>query len=673
MTNEGKKTGKGYCGKVLHVDLSARKILYQDLNEAFYRKYLSGLGLGAKILWDRMKPGADPIGPDNILGFTTGLLTDTGSLFTGRFTVVGKSPLSGSWGDSNCGGYFSPSLKRCGVDAVFFYGASPKPLYLYMDDQSAELKDATDLWGKDTIETEGKLKKEYGRRAQVVCIGPAGERLSYMAGICNDGGRIAARGGLGAVMGSKRLKAVVAAGKNRVGVTDKKTMHELRTGFRKRLERIKFMDRFFGDRILGMIGRITRTGLIYPRQPAQLWRLLLSKYGTPSVTAMSAESGDSPIKNWSGIGYKDFPLKRSQQIGAEAVIQFEEKKYGCYSCPLRCGGLMKIDEGPYTIEKMHKPEYETICAFGTLLLNDDLQAIFKINDLVNRGGIDSISCGGTVAFAIECFENGILTLKDTDGLELRWGNADAIIKLTEMIISREGLGDILADGVKLASEKIGHGSEKYAVHCGGVEAPMHDPKFDPGFIISYYCEPTPGRHTISSYQFLDLQHLEKKFTRARKIPTLSTRKERYRYDNKAEGIAINSFYKMLIDCAGACLFGTQVGGNIPLCEWMNAATGWDLSNDDYLVIGERIHQLRHAFNIREGINPIRDFRPHPRVYGDPPLPKGPARHITLDMDMLARSFYQAMHWDLETGKPDLEHLKELKLDEVVEAFYPQEG
>lgn len=200
---------------------------------------------------------------------------------------------------------------------------------------------------------------------------------------------------------------------------------------------------------------------------------------------------------------------------------------------------------------------------------------------------------------------------------------------------------------------------------------MHDPKFDPGFIISYYCEPTPGRHTISSYQYLDLQYLEKKFTRARKIPFLTTRKERYRYDNKAEGMAINSFYKMLLDCAGVCLFGTQVGGNIPLCEWMNAATGWDLSNDDYLVIGERIHQLRHAFNIREGINPIRDFRLHPRVYGDPPLPKGPARHITLDIDMLARSFYQAMRWDLETGKPEIEHLQKLKLNEVVEALYPQ--
>jgi aldehyde:ferredoxin oxidoreductase len=241
-----------------------------------------------------------------------------------------------------------------------------------------------------------------------------------------------------------------------------------------------------------------------------------------------------------------------------------------------------------------------------------------------------------------------------------------------MIINRKGLGDILADGVKRAAERIGQGSKAFAVHCGGVEAPMHDPRFDPGFIFSYCCEPTPGRHTISSYQFLDLQHIEKKFSRAKKIPALTTRKNRYRYDDKGEGIAVNSLYKTLLDCAGICLFGTQIGGDIPICEWMNAATGWDLSNDDYLVIAERVHQLRHAFNIREAINPIRDFRPHQRLCGDPPLQKGPARKVTLDFDMLARSYYEAMHWDQDTGKTDIEHLRGLDLDEVIKTFYPGE-
>jgi aldehyde:ferredoxin oxidoreductase len=433
------------------------------------------------------------------------------------------------------------------------------------------------------------------------------------------------------------------------------------------------MERALGDKMLGLTGKITRSGILYPRQPADLWRMLLRKFGTPSLTAMSAESGDSPIKNWGGIGYKDFPLENSQKIGAETVLKYQEKKYGCHSCPLRCGGIMRITEGPHIINEMHKPEYETICAFGSLLLNDDIFSIFKLNDLVNRAGMDSISTGSVVAFAMECFENGILTPKETDGLELNWGNTDAVIKLTEMIIKREGIGDILADGVKPASEKIGRGSEVFAVHCGGVEAPMHDPRFDPGFIFSYCLEPTPGRHTISSYQFLDLQHIEKKFSRAEKVPAMTTRKERYRYDNKGKGIAVNSLYKTLIDCAGVCLFGTQIGGNIPLCEWMNAATGWDLSNDDYLLIAERVHQLRHAFNIREAINPIRDFRPHPRLYGDPPFSKGPARKVTLDMDKLGKSYYEAMSWDLDTGRPHIQHLKDLGLKEVIETLYPGGG
>ena len=311
---------------------------------------------------------------------------------------------------------------------------------------------------------------------------------------------------------------------------------------------------------------------------------------------------------------------------------------------------MEVSNGLHSTKKMLKPEYETICAFGSLLLNDDTNSIFELNDLVNRGGMDSISCGAALAFAIECFENNILTIKDTGGLDLRWGNAEAVIKLTEMMIHRQGLGDILADGVKPAAKRIGKGSEAYAVHCGGMEAPMHDPKFDPGFILSYFCEPTPGRHTIASYQFLDLQGIEKKFTRAKKRPAVTTRKGRFGYEGKAEAISVNSLYKTLIDCAGACLFGTQIGGDIPLCEWMNAATGWDLSNDEYLHIAERVHQLKHAFNVREGINPARDFRPHPRIYGDPPFVKGPARGVTLDIDRLSKAYYTAMHWGHGHGK-----------------------
>lgn len=663
------KKGQGFWGRVLQVDLTTGQWEFQELEEAFYRDYLSGLGLGVKILWERMKPGVDPLGPEAILGFTTGLLTDTGTLFTGRFTVVGKSPQTNGWGDANAGGFFSPFLKRCGMDAVFFSGCSPKPVYLYLGDNQIEIKEADHLWGLDTHETEKTLKERHGNRVQVASIGPAGERLSLMAGIVTDQGRIAARSGLGAVMGSKKLKAVVVAGTDRVGVRDRKKVIELSQGFQKRLQAGQGLKPILGDRLLGLVGWITRKSRVYTRQPADLWRLLLSKFGTPALTALSAESGDSPIKNWNGVGYRDFPLSRSQKIGAEAVIRYETKKYGCFSCPLHCGGMVKVGDGPFPIEEMHKPEYETLCAFGGLVLNDDLHTLFKINDVVNRGGIDSIACGAAVAFAMECFENNLLTREETDGLDLRWGQAGAILALTEKIIRREGLGDILADGVKRAAEKIGRGSERFAVHCGGVEAPMHDPKFDPGFGMSYTCDPTPARHTIASYQYLDLQLLEKKFKGAKKIPALTTHKEKYRYDNKGPAMAVDFFFKMLLDGAGGCLFGTQIGGEMPLGEWLNAVTGWNRTNEEYLRVGERIQQLRHCFNLREGLNPKKDFRPHPRLYGDPPQSKGPAKGVTLNMDQLRDSLYEVMHWDQETGKPDRAYLNDLNLGEVARVLY----
>ncbi|MFP4474412.1 MAG: aldehyde ferredoxin oxidoreductase family protein [Desulfatibacillaceae bacterium] len=662
----GPDAGKGFWGRILFVNLSTGKLDYEDVPDDLYRQYLSGVGLGARVLWERLKPGVDPLGPENILGFTTGLLTDTPTLFTGRFTVVGKSPLSGGWGDSNCGGYFAPALKKCGVDAVFFTGRSDEPVYLYLDGENDRLEGAGDLWGSDIVETEAKLKALHGKRAQVAVIGEAGEKLSRMAGICNDGGRIAARSGLGGVMGSKNLKAVVAAGKKKVGVVDKDGMRELTRQYKKRIDGMRFMEKPLGDMLLGMTGLITRMFPVYPRQPADLWRAMLRKFGTPALTAMSAEMGDSPVKNWGGVGKDDFPLKRSQRIGAEAVCGYETKKYGCHACPVRCGGIVSIKEGPYPIEETHKPEYESICAFGTMILNDDLYSIFKVNDMCNRAGIDTISCGATVAFAVECFENGILTPEDTDGLMLRWGNSEAIVALTEKIIRREGIGDLLADGVKVASEKLGERCRPYAVHVGGVEPPMHDPKFDPGYGMIYQVEAAPGRHTVASCTYIDLQFLERKFSRAEKPKPFFTDKHKYRYDDKGNAIAVDTFYKMIIDSFGLCLFGTQVGGDMPVCEWANLATGWYLTPDEYLEAGERIEHLRHCFNLREGIDARRDVEMHPRMTGRPPQKSGPLKGVTLDTDTMVRTFYEALHWDTETGLPSRAHMEKLGMADVLD-------
>ena len=666
-----KGKGKGFWGRTLHMDLSSGQHSWRELDESHYQKWLAGIGLSAETLWSQMPPGADALGPKNILGFTPGLLTDTGALFAGRFTVAGKSPASDTWADANCGGYFSPALKRCTIDGLFLSGSSSTPIYILLTEQGPEILDASDLWGLDTLKTDSVLKNRHGNKAQVACIGPAGEKKSFMAGIFTDKGRSAARGGLGAVMGAKGVKAIVAVGTLRVDVSDREKIRRLSRKFSSHFKRLNWLKPYLNDWALGFVGRLMRPGYAYLRQPPDLWRLILGKFGTCSLNAISAHSGDSPVKNWLGIGFKDFPLAKSQRIGAESVTRFEMKKYGCASCPLKCGGIATIPGGSNSGKETHKPEYETCCAFGTLLLNENLESIFIINDILNRAGMDTISCGATVAFAIECFENGLLTTRDTDGLELHWGNSEAIIRLVEKMTQRQGIGELFADGVRIAAQKIGQGSEKYAVHCGGIEAPMHDPKFDPGFLASYCLMPAPGRHTAISYQYLELQELEKTFNRAPKIPFVTSRKRRFQYDEaKVEALAVDAFFKMLIDCAGVCLFGTQVGGNMPLCEWLNAATGWDLSPEEYLTIGERVFQLRHAFNVREGINPANSFAPHPRLCGNPPLTKGPARNVTLDFQELARLFYKVMNWNLETGAPHRGYLKSLGLNEIPEMDNP---
>ena len=239
----------------------------------------------------------------------------------------------------------------------------------------------------------------------------------------------------------------------------------------------------------------------------------------------------------------------------------------------------------------------------------------------------------------------------------------------ERIIARDGIGDLLADGVKLAAERIGKGSDRFAVHSGGIEVPMHDSKFDPAYLATYTCEPTPGHHTISAFTYLELQVLEKQFSRAPKLPPIAFKRSKSKPAGKGEMIAVDSFYKMLVDATGACFFGTQVGGPLPLVDWMNAATGWSLGADQYLQAGERIHQLRHAFNVREGINPARDNQPHPRLYGDPPLSSGPFRNTTLDAKGFIREYYHAMRWDLDSGRTHQAHLDQIGLPEVALALY----
>ncbi len=636
---------KGYMGKVLVVDLGTGAVKTETIPDNVYENYLSGLGLGAYLLFQWIPPGADPLGPDNVLGFMSGLLTGTGSLFTGRWMVVGKSPLTGCWGDANCGGNFSPAIKRCGYDGIFFRGVSERPVYLYCDGARAELRDASALWGKDTIETEEALLKAGGPGSRVACIGPAGERLSLIAGISNDGGRMAARSGLGAVMGSKRLKGVVLNGKRRIGAHDRAAMKRLSRGCNRW---VQFQPPLFTGPMSPYVGAMMR---VLPTQMAMdglLYKFFLRKWGTVSMNQASIEMGDSPIKNWKGSNV-DFGPGRSRSVNPDAITDRERVKYHCYSCPLGCGGKCSMT-GKYS--ETHKPEYETVLALGGLCLNEDAESIFYLNELLNRAGMDTISAGGTVAFAIECYEQGLLTKEDTGGLELTWGNGPAICALVERMVRREGIGDLLADGSKAAARRLGKGSEQYAMHIGGQEAAMHDGRNDPGFNLHYAVEPTPGRHTLGAQLYYEMFQLWKTVKGLPRAAPLYFKGRKYRADGeKAVMAAACSKFMSLANAAGFCLFGLMLGSKrIPTFAWLNAATGWNKTPEQYLEIGARIQTLKQAFNIRQGVDP-RSIKVPDRMLGRPALTQGANKGRTTDLETMRSDYWRQFGWDPETGRP----------------------
>jgi aldehyde:ferredoxin oxidoreductase len=656
-------------GKILWVDLDKEEIHEEDVPEEVYRDFLSGYGLGVKVLYENIPRGADPLGPENVLGFCSGLLTGTGTPFSGRYIVVGKSPLTGGWGDANSGGHFTIAIKQAGYDGIFFKGIAKEPVYLYIDGDKKELRSAKGLWGKDCYETEDALRKELGKRFKVACIGPGGERCIRYAGISCDKGRFAARSGLGCVMGSKKLKALAISGKAKAKPHNRERLKEVTEPYLARFKGVPLLGKGPLGTILRWTARILRFSPVQPRLMSDTWREILRRYGTCGVTAMAAESGDSPVKNWFGAGCEDFPLDRSLKISDENVIRYEVKKFHCYACPLGCGGIMELKDGPYKLEEeCHKPEYETLCAFGTLCLNDDLESIFKLNDMCNRAGIDTISTGAVVAFAVNCAEEGIINEEETGGIALGWGYAPGMIALLEKIIAREGIGDLLAEGVKIAAEKIGKGSDRFAFHAGGQELPMHDPKFDPGYGLAYSAEPTPGRHTTGGYTWQELADMGEKFRDWPGIPMLITGSEKYGPEGKGTRNAMFSKYAQVMNGAGLCLFGLSSGAGIPVIDWLNATTGWDLSPEEYLAIGERILTLRHCFNLREGVTP-RVMKAPPVSYGDPPLERGPLAGVTLDMDRMIEDYFREFDWDRETGMPSRQRLTVLGLDRALEDLY----
>jgi aldehyde:ferredoxin oxidoreductase len=651
----------GFFGKILWIDLTEERFIEENLPKKLYRNFFGGYGLGCKLIYDNMKSKLDPFNPDSIIGFFPGLLTGTAAPYSGRFMVVGKSPLTGTWGDSNGGGNFGPALKKCGFDGILIKGKANYPKYVSIMDNSFTILDASDIWGLDIIETEKILKEKHGQFIKAAAIGRAGENLSKISGIANDGGRIAARSGLGAIMGSKKLKAIVLKGNKNIPIKEKEQFMNLVKKYNHQAE-IKdpglFM-KFILYRLPNMAKTIRRMGIGMTAPPG-IMRQVYRNLGTSAGNTVAAENGDMPIKNWNGIGMYDFPFEKTKEISVLNILNYKVRNYGCFSCPVQCGAILKIPE--LNIDEMHIPEYETCSAFGPFLLNNDLNSIFEINNICNRAAIDTISTGVTIAFAIECFEEGILTKNDTDGLELAWGNSKTIIKLVKKMISRDGIGDLLADGCAIAAQKIGKGSEKFAIISSGSEIPMHNPRMFKSLAFTYAYDPTPGRHTSASIDHIDIGDIDH-FIKGFKLP------HGWKKNNKKKQIGqkMVTGLHQIISCSGLCMFSTLFG-SYPLLELISALTGWDLNIEEIIKTGIRIQTLRQAFNLREGINLSKNELPG-RVIGDPPDKCGPNKGVNVEYKDFYKGYCQEMGWNPKNGYPLPKTLKDLELDFIIKDLY----
>jgi aldehyde:ferredoxin oxidoreductase len=616
----------GYCGKILFVELSERKIEEWKPSEETYRKFIGGTGLGARFLYEKMKPGGDPLGSENILGFVTGPLTGTSAPGSGRFTVVCKSPLTNAWADSNSGGYWGPELKYAGYDAVFVKGIAKEPMYLRIVEGKAELRDASHLWGKNTQETEEILKKEAGdEKVKVACIGPSGESKSLISGIVNESGRTAARSGVGAVMGSKRLKGVVVRGKDKVAIAHPEKLQEAQKTYFNLFKKSDFQQR-------------------------------LSAHGTGGGLSFLVNIGDSTIRNWTCHGTEVMP--NCTKLDSVNMESFKLRRYGCHSCVVRCGAIVKVEKGKFVTEgEVHRPEYETLASFGSNCFNDNIEAVIRVNEICNLYGMDTIAVGNLIAFAMECYEKGLIGKEHTDGLDLTWGNAGAIVSLTEKIARREGFGALLADGPRIAASRIGRGAEKWAMHVSGQALPYHDPRTSPAQGTGYFADANPGRHMESA----GTQTLENGGALGNDPVLATPALERYGdYVNKGPMLTLGAQFFQFYSSAGLCAL-LLLGSTVPAAEYVAAVTGWEMDWSEALRAGKRILTLRQAFNAREGIVP-RDFCLPERLVQ--PLEVGVSAGQKIDFEAMKASYFTTMGWDQRSGKPYPATWRELGLDEL---------
>ena len=617
----------GYTGRIAHIDLTEQTIEIEEGNEQLYNEYLGGRGLAIRYIMDNVPKGIDAFDPRNVLVISTGPLCGTLAPSSNRYSIVTKSPLTGRIGYSNSGGHFGPELKYAGYDAVIVSGKADRPVFLQILNNDIQILDASDLWGKDVFETTETLLERVGDPyAQVSCIGPGGENRVLYAAIVNNLARTAARTGVGAVMGSKNLKAIVVRGTRAVQVAEPISFNAL---IDETLTKIQ------DD----------------PAFPA------LSEYGTSFLVDLAHFSGGLATRNnQTGV------FELYEGISAETFFEkYRLKSESCFACPIHCGKYSRVREGKFKGSQGGSPEYESIVCLGSKCGIGDLGAIIRANELCNRYGLDTISLGDTVAFAMEAFEKGLLTLEDTDGLDLSWGNADALIELIEKISKREpGIGNLLAEGVKRASEQL-PGSEDFALHIKGMEPPAYDVRTAKAFGLGWATSNRGADHltALPNFELLGYKpEVGKEWFGSEKAV------DPYAWESKPEMVVWHENFGAVVDSAEMCkytCFSAYAVRPEDMARFLTYAVGKEFTTEEVMQIGERIYNLERLFNLREGLTPDEDQLP--KRFVKEPLPEGPATGQTVEMDKMLPIYYQLREWDWNTGIPELAKLESLGLKE----------
>jgi len=673
-SDESTPTGRfGSHGRVLVVDLSSGNPSVETIDEDVYKQFLGGYGLGAYLMWKHFPAGADALAEDACFAVVAGLLTGSRAPFSGRIQIVGKSPLTGTWADSNSGGSVASHLRAAGFDALLVKGKAAEPVTLVIRDDEVELTPAGELWGQEIPEVFTELKARYGGKGEVgvSAIGPSGEQQSRIASVMNDRYHAFGRQGFGAIYGSKNLKAIVVSGTQQLPIKEparfKAVCKKITTQYQTDLGWFMRFVVWFSQtrRFLGWVYRLfARFGMkIEAPQPAmrQMW----SDRGTTAAVAISIENGDAPLKNWKGVGAKDFPLAtKGYKIDGPEVDKLITKKLSCGDCPAPCKGI--VSSKKRGLSDVRRPDYETICGFGSNLLNDDIHLVTACHDACNRYGFDAVSSSATLGWVCEAVEVGALTAEDLDGIDMRWGDGEAALALTIRIGTGEGCGEWLRHGVAHAAAHVGKGSEAYAVHVHGSEPAYHDPRFTSLMGVNYIADPTPGRHTTGSASWNETFGVG--FSLPNAVPKDEVQVSWRGTEGKGVAQAHYSNSHQVLNGLGLCMF-TSLTGGLPWRELTEALTGWGHDESELLRCGERIQNLRAAFNRREGILPA-DFAPHARMLGegDGLLTAGPLRGIQVPLLSLRDDYFDAMCWNKKSGALSQSRAKELGIDVLLEGY-----